>query len=75
MYRVAAFCAERNVLELVQRGHLKHLLAMIETCNVGALRGDAGLNRKERLLYRMMRADLECLINIARHSMSILLHT
>ncbi|KAH6939291.1 hypothetical protein HPB50_016772 [Hyalomma asiaticum] len=63
--RVAA--QERNVLELVQRGHLKHLLAMVETCNVGALRGDAGLNRKERLLYRMMRADLECLINVARH--------
>ncbi|XP_075537419.1 cytosolic carboxypeptidase 1-like isoform X1 [Dermacentor variabilis] len=62
-----ATCSKRNVLELVQRGHLKHLLAMIETCNVGALRGDAGLNRKERLLYRMMRADLECLINIARH--------
>ncbi|XP_037562964.1 cytosolic carboxypeptidase 1 isoform X1 [Dermacentor silvarum] len=62
-----ATCSKRNVLELVQRGHLKHLLAMIETCNVGALRGDAGLNRKERLLYRMMRADLECLVNIARH--------
>ncbi|KAH8039122.1 hypothetical protein HPB51_005298 [Rhipicephalus microplus] len=62
-----ATCSKRNVLELVQRGHLKHLLAIVETCNVKALRGDAGLNRKERLLYRIMRADLECLINIARH--------
>lgn len=62
-----ATCSKRNVLELVQRGHLKHLLAVIESCNAGALQGDAGLNRKERLLYRMMRADLDCLINIARH--------
>ncbi|KAL1437094.1 hypothetical protein MTO96_049090 [Rhipicephalus appendiculatus] len=62
-----ATCSKRNVLELVQRGHLKHLLAIVEACNVKALRGDAGLNRKERLLYRIMRADLECLINIARH--------